>query len=93
MIAVRLASTHRDIVRRIVLVSATLNPCDGTRAVLCWKAIGAVGAAFRTLAPRTYRARVQEQYDTSVFPGSATSISRACGRTSVTPRSRTRWRR
>jgi pimeloyl-ACP methyl ester carboxylesterase len=68
MIAVRLASTRPDIVRRIVLVSATLHPCDGTRASLCWKAIGAVGAAFRTFAPRTYRARVQEQYDTSVFP-------------------------
>jgi pimeloyl-ACP methyl ester carboxylesterase len=68
MIAVRLAATRPDLVRRIVLVSASLHPCDGPRAVVCWKAIGAVGAAFRTLAPRTYHARVQEQYDASVFP-------------------------
>jgi pimeloyl-ACP methyl ester carboxylesterase len=68
MIAVRLASSRVGLVRRVVLISASLQPCDGPLAVLCWKAIGAAGAAFRAVAPRAYRARVQEQHDASVFP-------------------------
>lgn len=68
MIAVRLAATRLDLVRRIVLVSSTLHPRDGARAYAGWGAIRATGAAFGALAPRRYRLRVPEQHDAAAFP-------------------------
>ncbi len=67
MIAVRIAAMRPALARRLVLVSGTTRPRDGLRAAVCWGAIGAVGSIFAAVAPRSYHARLQEQFDAAVF--------------------------